>query len=159
MSYFTTLWTNETWDRKAKLAAGAYPQLDYAASKGFSSVGVKTGSTVFIVTVKKGILFVGGLIKVHAVLNKTEAAIFLKRPEEDLWPAQEYIVAAPGSELNFEVHRSLTVEDAANLKFSKNGGFVSPKTLSSGMLDRQTLRNVRKLYPGSEALLSLVNMV
>ena len=157
MSYFTTLWKNDTWARKCKLAATGYQQLDYAAASGFKAAGVGSGSTLIVVTVMKGILYVGGYIEVHGVLNRRDAAKFLGMPDSELWQAEEYAVADRGTTVSFQENCAVPSAIAQKLEFTKGKGFVNLRFEAHGKLDRQTLRGVRKLAPGSElALVSLL---
>ena len=156
--YFTYLWTNDSWRRKAALAREGYWNLDYAASNRFRSAGVENGSVVFIVTVLEGSLYLGGSIQVAGVFDRKGAADFLGISADGLRMAKEYIVAKPGTEFVFRA--DLKVEDriAHRLRFcNKRGGFVYPRLDASGKIDRQTFRNARPLYPGAEqALLQLL---
>lgn len=150
MSYFTYLWKNETWSKKAELSLNGYSRLDYAASDKFKGAGISEGATVFIVTVKKGILYLGGYIKVLSILDRNQAARYLSIPESELWKAGEYIVAQRGCEVDFRDNLMIPLDKAKKLEFSRNGGFVNLKIESDGKINRQTLRNVRKLYAGCE---------
>jgi hypothetical protein len=154
MSFYTYLWKNDTWAKKDQLSKNGYSKLDYAASNNFKSAGVSEGSTVFIVTVEKGVLHLGGYINVQNILNRSQAARYLGQPENELWQADEYIVAEQESCVDFRADLVIPVEKAKKLEFQQKGhGFLNLKMDSDGKLDRQTLRNVRKLYPGSEKLL------
>ena len=149
--YFTYLWRNESWSRKTELAREGFWQLEYAASNRFRAAGVAPGCVVFIVTVIKGTLYLGGTIEVADVLDRAAASGYLRLRATDLRGAKEYIVAKHGHEDRFR--GDLVVEDriAHNLKFrARNGGYVHPKLDRDGKIDRQTLRNARLLYPGSE---------
>lgn len=153
MSFFTYLWKNETWSKKVQLSHNGYSKLDYAASDRFKVTGITRGATVFIVTVKQGVLYLGGYIKVYDVLNCNQAAKYLKRPEHELWKASDYIVACQGEEIDFRSNLIIPLEQTKRLELVKDNGFVNLKMDSDGKLDRQTLRNVRKLYTGSEKIL------
>lgn len=153
MSYYTYLWKNSTWDRKSKLASEGYAELDYAASDNFKSAGVFKGDKVFIVTVREGVLYLGGLILVADVLNKRDASVYLGVPESSLWEAKEYIVAARLTAQIFKDNIALPTSATQSLQFAKDKGFTYLKFEAPGILDRQTLRNVRKIYPDSESIL------
>ena len=149
--YFTYLWTNESWIRKTALAREGYWHLDYAAGNRFRSAGVAPGSVVFIITVIRGSLFLGGYIEVEAVLDRENAAKFLGQYAGDLRNANEFIVARPGSEVVFR--GDLKVDDAIAKSLgyrTKSGELVYPKQDAEGRIDRQTLRNVRRLFTGTE---------
>ena len=151
-NYFTYLWKNDQWKHKCNSTGKESDILTYAASDKFSSNGVKEGSTVFIVTVIEGELYLGGFIVVAQILNKSGAAKYLGIPEKDLWKAKEYIVAGKGNETLFECHNLVPSSISHKLEFVNGSGFVNP-VVRQGMIDNQTFRNVRKLYPCSENLL------
>lgn len=149
--HFTYLWRNAAWEKKIVLAREGYWYLDYAASNRFRSAGVVPGSVVFIVTVIKGSLFLGGYMVVEDILDRADAAIHLGLYKDDLWPAKEFIVARPEFEVVFRGDLKVDDNIAKGLKYAtRNGGFTYPKQDAEGKIDRQTLRNVRRLFPGSE---------
>ena len=152
------MWTNQAWKRKTELAREGFGAIEYAASSKFSRAGVGPDSLVFLVTNIKGSLFLGGYIRVEDVMNRREATNYLRLRANDLWAGREYIVAQRGSEYYFRGDLQLPDRIAHRLKFrSPRGGFVYPKLDRAGKLDRQTLRNVRRLYPGAEkSLLELL---
>jgi len=156
LAYFTYLWKNETWTRKKAEAAEGHDRLDYAAGDRFTSAGVTPGSTVFVITVEGGELYLGGYIHVGRILDCKNAALTLGQPESSLWGAKEYIVAEPGTEVHFRGDLLVPRHISHHLQFERNGGFVHPvppKIDAEGKIDRQTLRHVRKLYRGSESVL------
>lgn len=151
VDYFTYLWRNESWCRKAELAREGFGYLEYAASNRFRAAGVAPGCVVFIVTVIRGYLFLGGRIDVADVLDRRGAAEYLGMRADDLRGAREYIVARPGEEDRFRSDLKVDDSIAHGLKFSaRNRGFVHPRLDREGRIDRQTLRNARLLYPGAE---------
>ena len=151
MSYFTYLWKNDTWKDKAKQAAAGYDELDYAASHKFTAAGVVKGSGVFIVTVKKGELFLGGYISVAEVGDLPSAAKYLEKEEDQLWKASDYILADKAKLYRFKEDTLVDASVARALEFTTlGGGFVNLKFDSSGGLNGQTLRGVRRLYYGAE---------
>ena len=160
VKYFTYLWTNAAWKRKTELAREGFGAIEYAASKKFSSAGVEPGSVVFLVTNIKGSLFLGGTVEVHQILNHRDAAAYLKIRPADLWSAKEFIVAPHGREDYFRGDLKVDDRIAHGLKYRKrSGGFQHPKLDREGKIDRQTLRNVRCLYPGAEQpLLELLSL-
>ena len=149
--YYTYLWRNESWFRKAELAREGFGNLEYAASNRFRAAGVAPGCVVFIVTVIKGSLFLGGTIEVAEVLDRAAAARYLGLRPQDLRGAKEYIVARPGREDRFRGDLKVDDRIAHGLKFkARHGGFVHPRLDREGKIDRQTLRNARPLFPGAE---------
>jgi len=95
-NYFTQYWTNRQWDwerlqkigyiawpfpgaespeqRKARKAAEKSNVLAHTAGNQFRSAGVRPGDRVFIVTVKRGLLHLGGKIVVDRICGQREAA-------------------------------------------------------------------------------------
>jgi len=156
MKYFTYLWTSKTW--KSKASQSPENMLTYAASDLFTSAKVSPGCTVFIVTVKAGLCYLGGFIKVGAVTDKAGAAEHLGIAEEELWDGKEYILAKEGTEVPFNADRVLDPALSRGLEFAKDGGFINLKLDSEGKLNPQTLRGVRQLYNGEEKkLMALIN--
>jgi hypothetical protein len=152
LSYFTAYWKNDTWARKAREVALGCPKLDYAASNQFKTAGVVSGSTILVITVLEGVLFVAGRINVAKVLtNKADVAAVLGRPASEIWEGSHYIIPDAGDIDVFRPEVSVPASVAAKLEFESNVGVSRPKLLSNGKLDQQTLRNVRRLYPGAES--------
>lgn len=151
-NYFTYLWKNEQWARKCKASDDGPRLLEYAAGDKFKSNGVTKGSTVFIVTVIKGDLYLGGAIVVSEILDKPQAITRLGVPEQSLWKAEEYILPEQGKASSFTCSNLIPPEVSHRLEFVEGAGFRNP-VVRQGKLDVQTFRNVRKLYPGSEKAL------
>lgn len=149
--HFTYLWTNASWERKKALAGEGYRHLDYAAGSRFRAAGIEPGSVVFIVTVIKGSVFVGGYIEVADLLDRAGAARFLGVHRDELRVAKEYIVARRGAEQSFRGDLRLANAVAKNLVYlTPSNTQVHPRLDRDGRIDRQTLRNARRLAPGSE---------
>ena len=151
-NYFTYLWKNEQWRQKCNATDGGPLLLEYAAGDKFKSNGVTKGSTVFIVTVIEGDLYLGGAIVVSEVLDKPQAMVRLGIPEQSLWKAAEYIVSERGKVTSFTCSNMIPPEVSHRLEFVEGAGFRNP-VVRQGKLDGQTFRNVRTLYPGSETAL------
>ncbi|MFB1486960.1 MULTISPECIES: hypothetical protein [unclassified Thiocapsa] len=148
-NYFTYLWTNARWKQKCESSNERSRLLSYAASENFRKRGVEPGSTVFIVTVLGGELYLGGSILVSKMMTHAEAKNFLDLPEQDLWRAEDYIVAEKGKEMIMRCDNKIPAAIAHELRFWTSAGSVKPKVVD-GELERQTLRGIRQLYPGSE---------
>lgn len=150
MNFFTTYWKNKTWDENAE-SLPPQQYLDHTANDHFSEKGIAPGDAVYIVTVKKGKLLVAAKIIVGQVCNTTEAARALGT--SDLWNALDHIVASESTPLDwsFEVPSNIT----ETLEFVSPTGSDNSRLFfkSSGILDQQTLRGVRRLAPESAALL------
>lgn len=150
MAYFLALWKNETWKRKTICALEGYPELDYAAAEGFKEANISQGDVIFIVINLKGSLYLGGKITVEAVVSQEEVARRLSRSVDDLWKSEGYVLARKESIEKFIPDCEVPIATTKALKVVRNKGFTYLKFSSSGALDRQTLRQVRLLYEGSE---------
>ncbi len=151
MKYFTYLWKISTWKKKASQSDSPDNMLSYAVSDKFTAAGVGPDCTVFIVTAKEGLLYLGGSIKVSCVTDKTTAAENLGIDVDELMEDEEYILAKEGTVMPFR--SDLLVDDSIvkTLEFAKpDGGFVNLKYDSTGKLKGQTLRGVRRLYAGEQ---------
>ncbi|MGY6274354.1 hypothetical protein [Methylomonas sp. MgM2] len=146
---FTYLWKNEQWNHKVESTIHNSHLLTYAASDKFSKNGVTENSTVFIVSVFGGVLYLGGYIRVFKILNRSQASEYLEVSEKDLWKAKEYIVAEKGSEQVFKFNNVVPDTISHKIEFFKGKGFVNP-VIKYGKIDEQTFRNVRRLYIGAE---------
>ena len=91
MKYFTTYWKNDTWKRRAEEAKHGNKKIDYAAADCFKKRGVERGSVVFIVTDIEGVMFLGGYIKVHEILDINDAARYLGKSEDKLRQSKDYL--------------------------------------------------------------------
>jgi hypothetical protein len=89
--YFTHYWYNATWEAN-RLSEGE--NLDYAASNQFRKRGVRPGDFVYVVTVKAGQILLAGRMHVDRVVSRAEALELLGT--DDLWDAEDQIIAAPG---------------------------------------------------------------
>jgi hypothetical protein len=151
-NYFTYLWTNDRWRYKCEHPDERSRLLTYAASENFKKRGVEPGSTVFIVTVISGELYLGGAILVAKIMDLAEAKEALDLPEKELWRAEDYILSEKGQEMTMRCDNKIPGAISHELEFWTKTGAVKPKVVD-GKLDRQTFRGVRQLYPGSEKLL------
>src|SRR5437764_1485926 len=96
--YFTHYWKNETC-RDHEPDSGE--PLDYIAGNMFCERGVKEGDVVYVVTVKRGRLFLIGRLTVEQICSPAEAARIIET--EDLWPAKEHIIAASATPMRFDI--------------------------------------------------------
>lgn len=153
MTFFLSLWKNETWKRKAEQSSAGYPELDYAAAEGFNEANIGPGDTIFIVTNIRGTLYIGGTITVDSVVGIDDAALHLGRAKETLWESEGYVIARKGTVQNFIPNCEVPEVVTRQLQITKKKGFTYLKFTPDGKLDRQTLRKVRTLCNGSERLL------
>jgi hypothetical protein len=96
--YFTHYWLNQTWERERNRdyeSGGGY--LNHIAGNLFEERGVHAGDIVYVVTIIKGALYVCGKLVVGTMCDVDEAAAILNCEPEDLWEADEHIIAAASS--------------------------------------------------------------
>ena len=136
---WTHYWKNDTWDEELDAP------LDHAASNVFAG-RVSEGDRVYVVTVLKGRIYLGGVITVDAVVDQAEAERRLG--STSIWPADDHVIARdPGP---FVRDRQVADEVARALRFLPHG---EPMVFKKGAIDTQTMRGVRELTPESAALL------
>ena len=171
-NYFTQYWTNVQWDFSAS------PEWDFSASpeewpfplarrKGnkprmptiyhtagnmFSKAGVKVGDVIFIITVKKGNLILGGKVVVGRICGQREAEATLKVAPGTIYEATEHIIAA-GRPDRFRPDTEVPRQIVERLVFEGRDGPMTLKFKQPGILDQQTLRGVRRLTAASANLL------
>ncbi len=151
MKYFTYLWKSSTWNKKVSQSDTSSNMLEYAVSDKFTAAGVGPDCTVFIVTAKEGLLYLGGSIKVSCITDKATAAEQLGVEVDELKEDGEYILAREGTVMQFKSDLLVSDSVVKTLEFAKpDGGFVNLKYDSTGKLKGQTLRGVRRLYAGEQ---------
>lgn len=138
--FWTHYWKNDTWDEESD------EPLDHAASNVFHSRGVAAGDRVYVVTVRDGHLYLGGVITVDAVVGQSEAERRLGK--SSIWAADDHVIAKESGP--FVRDRQVADEVARGLRFLPNG---EPMEFKEGAIDTQTMRGVRELAPESAALL------
>jgi len=149
--YFTQYWDNATWDRESARYEG---QLDHTASNLFERRGVRQGDFLYVVTVRRGKLFVAGRMQVEAILSQKEAERHLKT--RNLWLASDHAVAKPGRATRMVFNRQVPPDVVQSLRFVTGDGERPPAFISSGVLDSQTMRGVRQLTATSARKLDAI---
>src|SRR5689334_10151533 len=124
--YFTYYWKNEFCEPEEEGAPERY--LNHLAGSRFLKRGVKPGDFVYLVTVKKGELYLVARMEVGEIVDTQEAAILLKRDPEELWDAEEHLMAKPGSGTCMIFDRWVSLDVTKSLRFL-NGGKDAPKPL------------------------------
>jgi len=137
--YFTHYWTNETWAWNSS----NNDFLSHTAGNLFSARGVDIGDEIYVVTVIKGILYLCGKLVVGKICNRAEAAAILDSEANDLWEANEHLIASAATPSSFDLE--VPSEVTEKLKFKSGKDLKSLKFSSSNYLDQQTLRGVREL--------------
>ena len=150
MASFTHYWSCETCD---DMAEGKHEgkKLRHTAGEDFNRHRVLFGDQIYVVNVRRGILYLIGRMRVAKVCNQSEAEAALK--DDGLWEATEHVIAVARSGTPMRFRRKVSVRIAKLLRFPNKAGFKKLKTLPRGLLDRQTLRGVRRLDDASAKLL------
>jgi hypothetical protein len=149
--YWTTYWQNRFW------RADVNPELapfDLSGSNQYSQRGVSAGDTVFVVSVKKGQLHLGGRMIVREIVSHEVAAALAG--SDELFDASEWIVARDGTGSPLALGRRLEPAATRRLRFRSSSGVRGLKFKSHSNLDEQTLRGVRELSPESARILDWI---
>jgi hypothetical protein len=155
--YFTYYWMNKYCEpEEGEEQEEEY--LTHVAGNRFLQRGVKPGDFIYVVTVKKGELYVLARMEVGEICDQYEAAHLLDCEPDQLWNAPDHLVAKPGTATRLYYDLWVPVDATERLRFT-NGGKGTPQPLkykAPGYLDNQTLRSVRELMPESAAELDKV---
>lgn len=153
MTAFTHYWKNDTFEQMRADGQEGKP-LDHTAGNSFANAGVRKGDAVYVITVKKGELFLVGRMTISRIVHSdAEAASLLGY---DVWSADDHLIATDGECTPMKFRRRIAADIVQKLRFENEEG---PKPLtfkSSGGLDQQTLRGVRKLTRSSAGLLDSI---
>ncbi len=138
MASYTFLWNNDTWDQRAKSDDDAVDYIAGENKRPFSTF-VK-GDEVFVITVKKGNLYIGGRLVVgDGPVLKVEAEKLLGRTNiinKDL-----YFIAEKQAIDKFRAAKLVDLEVAKNLDLiTSKGERKKPNLDKSGGIDRQAFR-------------------
>jgi hypothetical protein len=153
--YFTHYWTNKNWIYQIEnFVKNSGITLRHTASNMFRNRGISKGDSVYIITVKRGQLFLLCKLTVAYICGFEKAARLLK--DNDLWEAEDHIVSESPAPMRREFDVPLPLAITEQLRFegseeSKAAHFVEP-----GILDQQTLRGVRELDYASAQLLDMI---
>jgi hypothetical protein len=124
--------------------------LNHTSGNLFRRSHVQKDDSVYIVTVRKGLLYLIGRLTVASVCSYTEAQEILAT--DDLWEAEDHIIAASATPMRFKFKVPFAITQ--KLRFITSAGAVPPVTdMKTGCLHQQTLRRVRELSPASARLL------
>jgi hypothetical protein len=150
---FTHYWSGSTVDL---LADEEGEPLINLGSNSFRKRGVGVGDTIYVVNVREGVLHVLGRLQVGQICDPAEARRHLAAlygEEGEPWDAADQLIAAPGSATPLTGERPVPADVVRELRFETNDGPVGLVFVAPGLLDRQTMRGVRRLTPSSAALL------
>ena len=152
--YFTHYWTNPTWKTMTKLlSSNVDGKLARAGSNLFSKMKVHPGDHVFIVTIIKGELILGGRIIAEKVLEQADAEEYEKWGF-DIWQTDKHVVMPLKDAGRFTPENIIPTKTVRKLEFVFGDEVKNLKFAFIDKLDRQTLRGVRELTSYSASILS-----
>jgi hypothetical protein len=144
--YFSHYWCYDRHDLQGA-ASGCTP-LDHTAGSLFTPRGVRVGDLVYAVTVKRGVFFLIGKLQVGEIVFSDRQAEARLRYEP--WPGPEHLIASSCTPVQLV---QLPLAIVSSLRFERGRGEVALKFVVPGVLDRQTVRGVRRLtYESAVAL-------
>jgi len=147
MASFTHYWTGGTCDSMAEYEGKPFR---HTAGEGFSIHRILYGDQIYAVTVRRGILYLVGRLRVAVVCNQSDATEALNA---EVWDATEHFLAGRRAMTPLRFQRKVSLRVTKLLRFPTKTGMHSLKFESRGLLDRQTLRGVRRLDDASAKLL------
>jgi len=152
MRYWTCHWQNRYWRDEINPEGKA---LAASGSNLFSKRCVRPGDFVYIVSIRDGVLLLGGRMTVGEIVSRPEAV--RRRNNQHLFDTEEWVIAERDSGTRLDLHRELAPDLTKKLRF------VSPKSKPKGLffvsemqLDGQTTRGVRELTAESAELLDQI---
>ena len=148
--HWTSYWKERTWAANVE-----YEPVGFSGGA-FQKRGVAIGDIIYIISQHAGQLFLGGRMTVGRFATRNEAVRI--RKENDLYDADEWVVAQQGSGTPFHQHRQLAPDVTKQLRFVSGRSDTAKALLfvDDRNLDRQTTRVVRELTMGSVSLLDEV---
>lgn len=149
MGCFTHYWEGKTCQRMFEDGSDGRA-LDHTAGNLFTQRGVIVGDRVYVVNVVKGILKLIGRLEVGKIVSMAEAE---KLMGYEVWDAPEHLVAKKGTATPMRFKREVPLNITKELLFEGTKSYEPLKFVSEGILDRQTLRGVRRLTDASAHLL------
>ena len=152
--YYTHYWQNATWKHMVKIKKEVKDyKLARAGSNMFRNRNVKVGDYVYVVTVINGELYLGGRICVEKILDQKQVEEYHDWGYE-IWTSDDHIVSSLDKAMDFIPDRRIPADSVKNIKFHTRSG-PKPLKFVNEMIDRQTLRGVRRLTEESTKLLDL----
>jgi hypothetical protein len=137
--YFTHYWRNDTWDYECSQGLEGQP-LEHAGSNLFRTRGVSSGDFVYVVTVRKGTLYLLARMHVKGLCDYEEA---VDKFGDDVWDATDHVIASSSTPMRFEERVPLGITQ--DLEFISGAQVKRLKFSDPGCVDQQTLRGVREL--------------
>lgn len=148
--YFTHYWTNDTCD-DMRTSGAEGELLDHLAGNDIIARGVADGDTLYVITVRKGLLCLIGKMQVARIVSQTEAAVLLDKDPQELWSARHHVIAGAATPMHFDL--LVPLSRTRELRFRTKRSDTQLKFSLPGVLDQQTLRGMRELTPASAQLL------
>ncbi len=128
--------------------------LERSGSNNFTLRGVAKGDRVYIVSIRDGLLLLGGRITVNNIMSREEA--IRSTGEANLFDgAREWILGAKLGGTPLNLHRQISPELARELRFvtPKSGALKGLAFRNTQDLDPQTTRGIRELTRESADLM------
>jgi hypothetical protein len=149
VNQFTHYWGNKTWDLESEVTPAGSQIVNLASSK-FLEREVNTDDFVYVITVKKGKLYLCCRLQVAEVCGVHRAARILGTT--DLYPLPDQLIASGSTPVTWNMR--ITDSDTAKLRFVKSNGVIQPpKFKNAGVLDQQTMRSVRQITVSAAEIL------
>ena len=141
--YFTHYWKNETLDGYRD---SGDVELEWLAANVFVAWGVGAGDVVYPLTVRGGVLYLIGRVRVKRVVRGLEVAQ-KHLGYKPSFRASDYLIAEEITTKHFDLE--VPPEVTRELRLIGSGGIRPPVFSSPDRLDQQTFRGVRELDPDS----------
>lgn len=152
MRYWTCHWQNRYWTRESNDEG---EPLKASGSNLFKRRGVAAGDSLYVLSLRGGVLLFGGRMTVGDIVSREEAV--RRTGNANLYGASEWVIAMDGSGTKLDLHRELAPEVSRDLRFVSAA--AKPKGLffvTPAELDVQATRGVRGLTPESANLLDRI---
>jgi hypothetical protein len=146
--YFTHYWKNGTWYSNQGYEG---EPCNHLAGNMFRKRNVAREDFIYVVTVQEGQLFLGGRMQIDEIISRDRAIELLGT--DDLWEAEEQVIAIPGTGTPMRLDRIVPVETVRQLRCVTGKGEEGLYFRTPTELDGQTLRGVRELTAESARIL------
>lgn len=148
--FWTVHWQNSLWQPKANIEG--YP-IKAAGSHVFQARGVKPGDVLYVISLSKGHLLLGGRMVVSRLVSRNEASQMLET--DNLFKADQWAINTEGGSL-LNLHRRLAPNLTKELLYIRANGVRSLKFVDEARLDNQATRGLSQLTEESARLLDLI---
>src|SRR4051812_40090938 len=98
--YFTHYWKNDTWENHRHLEGTVFM---HTAGGMFRRSKISPDDEVYFITVRGGLLYLGGKLVVRKVCDIDETAKFLNRRPSKIWEAPDHVIGSKGTLMHFDV--------------------------------------------------------